>query len=533
MKTGRPAVRAALLIAIMTVAVVANHDSFRSYFENDDFGTLNWARVIPFHQYVTDLPCLKYPCQHNRPTGFMLYGALYPVAKLNYTPWALAMLAIGLLNVALLWRLLTTLEFDEIATALGCLVFVAARALFDGWWKPMFIYDVLSTTFALTMLLAYIHKRWVLSFIALWLAMRTKEIAILLPAVLLCYEFTLGRRNWKRLIPFFIPAAIYGLYGIRFHHQQPHSPYTMTSAPAALWRSISFYSSRMFGLPYAGLLLVLALLVTRDRRMRFALGAMVLEIGMYLLMPDRMLNVYLYLAMTSVAILIATLAMYHRRTVALLVLIWAVWQVTLTRKHAAVTIADAADRRAFAAALRAVPRAPIYLYQDAPASFGYFGGEYAIRVIANSGSVYRLDDEHLPVDRLLLLLTWDSRHRVLDQSIFSAIDAAHFDRSQPPEAWRGEWPVDYQGYRAVNGLVLARVFRPQSATALEVEACGAPGFVLQVALPEVELPKMSFDSPGCTTRSFPIQPAPSRLTTVAFNADGEDRVVRVGSFGFK
>jgi hypothetical protein len=234
-----------------------------------------------------------------------------------------------------------------------------------------------------------------------------------------------------------------------------------------------------------------------------------------------------------VAIAIATLAMYHRRAVALLVLIWAVWQVTLTRKHATVTIADAADRRAFAAALRAVPHAPVYLYQDAPASFGYYGGEYAIRVIANPESVYRLDDEHLPVDRPLPLLTWDSRHHVLDQSVFSASNATHFDRSHPPAPWRGEWPVDYQGYRAISGLVLARVFRPQSATALEVEVCGAPGFLLQVALPEDELPKISFESPGCTTRSFPIQPAPARLTTVAFNVDGEDRVVRVGGFGFK
>ena len=100
MKSEKPAVRVVLLLAIMALAVIANHDSFRSYFENDDFGTLNWARSIPFHQYVTDLPCLAYPCQHGRPAGFMLYGALYPVAHLNYTPWALVMLAIGLVNIA-------------------------------------------------------------------------------------------------------------------------------------------------------------------------------------------------------------------------------------------------------------------------------------------------------------------------------------------------------------------------------------------------------------------------------------------------
>lgn len=533
MKTGRPAIRAALLAAIMALAVIANHDSYRSYFENDDFGTLNWARVIPFHQYVTDVPCLAYPCQHGRPVGFMLYGALYPRAHLNYTPWAMAMLAIGLVNVALLWRLFNALEFDEIASALGCLVFVAARALFDGWWKPMFIYDVLSTNFALVMLLAYIRRWWVVSFVALWLAMRTKEIGLMLPAVLLCYEFTLGQRNWKRLIPFFIPAAIYGFYGIRFNQGQPHSPYTMTSAPAALWRSISFYSSKMFGVPCAGLALALAFWVTRDRRLRFAMGALIFEIGMYLLMPDRMLEVYLYLAMTSVAMFIATLAMYHRRTVALLVIIWAVWQVTLIRKHAAVTIAEANDRRAFTTALRDVPAAPAFLYHNPPASFGHFGGEYAIRVITNAQSVDRLDDPNLPLDHPRPLLVWDSRRRSLDQSVFSADRGAYFDRAGKPAKWMGEWPADFEGYRAVNRMTNVFLFRPPSATKFEIEACGRPGFVLHAALPEGELPETEFDAPGCVTKSYPIPPAPSRLSMISFNTEGEDQVVRVGSFGFK
>ena len=54
----------------------------------------------------------------------MLYGALFFMAKPNYTPWALAMLAIGLLNVALLSaRSLRLLEFNEIATALRYLGF--------------------------------------------------------------------------------------------------------------------------------------------------------------------------------------------------------------------------------------------------------------------------------------------------------------------------------------------------------------------------------------------------------------------------
>jgi hypothetical protein len=533
MKLGRPAVRAALLAAILAVAVLANYDSYRSYFENDDFGTLNWSRATPLRSYLTDLPCLAYPCQHGRPVGFMLYGVLYQRAHLHYPPWALAMLAIALINVALLWRLLAALEFDAIASTLGCLIFVAARALFDGWWKPMFVYDVLSTTFALVMLLAYIRRKWVISFLALWLAMRTKEIALLLPGVLLCYEFTLGTRNFKRLIPFFVPSAIYGFYGILFNQHQPPSPYTMTAAPAALWRSISFYSSKMFGLPYAGLLLAVAPFVARDRRLRFALGAIALQIGMYLLMPNRMLEVYLYMAMTSVAIVIATLAMYHRRTVALLTIIWAAWQVTLIRKTAGTTIAAADDRRAFTTSLRGVPSAPDYFYQDAPESFGHFGGEYAIRVMTNAKSVYRLDDEHFPVDRPTPLLTWDSRRRMLDQSVFSAAEAAHFDRSQKPPPWLRDWPVDYEGYRAVSEPLTARLFRPKSATAFEIEACGRPGFVLRSEVAGVALPVITFSAPGCVTKSYPLAAGPLRLTEISLYVDYPDRVVRVGSFGFK
>lgn len=102
---------------------------------------------------------------------------------------------IGLVNVALLWFLLRKLGLDEACTAAGCLFFVASRALFDAWWKPIFIYDVLCTTFALASIRAYAYRKWVLSFLAFWLAVRSKEIGIVVPAMLLAYEMILGNAN--------------------------------------------------------------------------------------------------------------------------------------------------------------------------------------------------------------------------------------------------------------------------------------------------------------------------------------------------
>lgn len=485
-----------------------------------------------FSGLVKDVPCLRYPCEHSRPVGYMFYAALYPAAKLSYQWWAWAMLALGLANVALLWRLLEALEFDPVSAALGCLVFTASRALFDGWWKPMFIYDVLATTFALIMLLAYIRGRWVVSFIAFFLAMRTKEIAIALPAVLLCYEFTLGRREWKRLIVFFIPATIYAFYGILMSSHSPRTPYTITLTPAGLWRSMLFYSSNVFGIPYAGLLIPLTLLVTRDRRLLFALGAGFAAIGVYLLLPGRMLEVYLYLAMPLVAIVIATLATHHRQTVALLAMVWAGWQFVLIREHAAVTREDASERRAYAAALRRVPKAPAYLYIDAPESFGYFGGEYAIRVITGAGDVYRLDAP-FPADKPLPVLTWIASRRILDLSTFVASEAGYHARGHGAVAWQGTWPIDDEGYRSVNGFTIIRLYRPGSAAEFEFEACGPAGFALNSAVADVPLPAVTFDMAGCLTRQFPLPPGPAGLAIIAFNNSSSDKVARIGAFGFR
>jgi hypothetical protein len=533
MKSGRPTIAAALLAAVMIFTLTAYRDSSRGYFESDDLGTLNWARSTRFFDYVKDVPCLAYPCNHGRPVGFMFYGALYPAAKLSYQWWAWSVLAIGLVNVALLWRLLAELEFDEIARALGCLVFVASRALFDAWTKPMFIYDVLSTTFALIMLLAYARRRWVISFIAMWLAMRTKEIGLVLPAVLLCYEFTLGGRNWKRVLLFAIPPVIYGFYGLLFNLHQPKGAYSMTLAPAALWRSISFYATQTFGLPYAALLLPFAWFVTPDRRIRFALGAALAEIGMYLLLPGRMLDVYLYLSMTSIAILIAALATRYRQTVAILCVIWAAWQFTLIREHAAQDHEQAADRRAYVRALRQLPPAPAYAYLDPPESFGVFGGEYAIRVATIATSVSRFDMNDLPSAAPIPLLTWIKRTRTLDQSLIPSAGAASVDRARPTLAWQGSWPVDDQGYHAVTGLGQLRLYRPRSAVAFEIEACGGANRNLAISIGDQRLPGIHFATPGCLTRTFPVEPARLSLAEVAFNTGSADHTVRVGNFGFK
>src|SRR5207245_5238839 len=88
-------------------------------------------------------------------------------------------------------------------------------ALFDIFWKPMYVFDLLCATFSLAAILLYTQRRYVLSFVAFWLAYKSKELAVMLPAVLACYEFWLAdKKNRKALIPFFAGSLWFGLQGV-------------------------------------------------------------------------------------------------------------------------------------------------------------------------------------------------------------------------------------------------------------------------------------------------------------------------------
>jgi hypothetical protein len=94
------------------------------------------------------------------------------------------------------------------------------------------------------------------------------------------------------------------------------------------------------------------------------------------------------------------------------------------------------------------------------------------------------------------------------------------------------WP-SLRAHSSPRDPVIARLFRPKSVAAFEIEACGRPGFVLRMEIAGVALPVIVFDGPGCVTKSFPMPPGPSSLTDISLYFDYPNRVMRVGSFGFK
>jgi hypothetical protein len=522
----------ALLAAVLLLALVENRNAYQGYFEDDDLDTLTWARLLPLGNLILGIPSLKYPPDQGRAPGYFYYAALSRRFGLEYPPYVAVLQIVHMLNVVLLWLLLRRIGLGPPASAAGCLFFAVSAALFDAWWKPMFIYDVLCTTFALLSILAYAQGRWVPSFVAFFLAMKSKEFGIVLPAVLLCYEMTLGQRRWKRLIPFFLPAVIFGALGLAYNFRQ-HSTYSFRFGLAALWKTVSFYSSQLLGVPYAGFVFLLLPLFVRDRRLYFGILVLVLGLAIYILLPDRLFGVYLCFAMTGCAMAVAVLVTKRPGMALALLLLWTGWQYVLVRRNMAVTLAGAADRRAFVGAVRQAPHSSSYVYDTVPESLHSWGVEGALRLYHGDAlKAHQLGEAGLLPETGMLLLNWDSRARHLTVAALALEAAEYVTADRPPAAWQfvAGWQAPVNGYRRIGKRATARLYRPPNISEFEWDACSAAPAELRTFIEGEELPKVFFTGESCVHRHGRLKPAPPAVVTLDFLVS-ED-AARIGNFGF-
>ncbi|MBK5291795.1 MAG: hypothetical protein JJE04_08995, partial [Acidobacteriia bacterium] len=197
----KPLVAVALL-ALLFLFVVANRGAYEGYFSDDDLDNIGWTRQTSSGDFAWGLITPRYYPQNFRPIGHFTFHVLGRTAGLDFRWYVLLIQCLHLVNTLLVWLLLRRLSLPPLASAAGALFFVFHMALFDAMWKPMFLFDVYCGLFCLLSMLSYLNRRWVLSFLFFWLAYKSKEHAVMLPAVLFAFEHWLGERNWRRLIPF-------------------------------------------------------------------------------------------------------------------------------------------------------------------------------------------------------------------------------------------------------------------------------------------------------------------------------------------
>jgi len=532
---GRPGWRGvALVAAVLLLSLALHRDAYRGYFEDDDLDSLTWARLLPLGNLVLGLASLKYPPDQGRAPGYFYFAALYRRYELQYPPYVLVLQIVQSLNVLLLWLILRRLGLPPPACAAGALFFAFSAALFDAWWKPMFIYDVLCTTFSLASILAYSYRRWVLSFLACWIAFRTKEFGIVVPALLLGYEMMLGKRNWRRLIPYFLPAIIFGALGLAYNFRL-HSNYSFQFSLAALWKTSGFYSSALFGVPYAGFAFVLLPLWVRDRRLYFGVLILLLGVAIYVLLPGRLFAVYLCFAMTGAAIMVAVLVMERPGAALALLLVWTVGQFVLVRRTAAATLAAGAERRAFVDAARHVPGAAIYVYDAVPESLHSWGVEGTLRLFHDGiQRVDHLGKAGLVPEPGMLLINWDANTRRLAAMPFHPEDAVYVRKDSPVPPWQfgAGWQPVVDRYRQIGKRATVRFYRPPNTDEFEWDACSTAPAELRTFIEGEELPKVRFQDDRCVHTRGRLKPAEPAVVTVDFLVSDPPGAARIGDFGF-
>jgi hypothetical protein len=226
---------------------------------------------------------------------------------LDFPKYLIPLHALHLLNIWLLWLLMRKLGVDPWAATVGAFFFGFHTVLIDAWWKPMYVFDVLCGTLSLVTILLYACDSWLLGLVSFWLAYKSKELAVMLPAVLACYEFWFGGRRWRCLAPYFAVSLLFALQ-VLILRPNVGTSYELKLGLDPQATTIRFYASKLLFLPY-GALLVLALpIFIRDRRLWFGLAMMGLFLVPLLLLPGRLVIVYWYVPLAGAAIMLASMA---------------------------------------------------------------------------------------------------------------------------------------------------------------------------------------------------------------------------------
>jgi hypothetical protein len=363
-------------IAIVIVFIALNHSAYDGFFQDDELDNLKWTPSQSAMTFVAGFLTPRFDISNFRPVGHLYFALMRRAFGLDFPPWVTPVFVIHLLNALLLWLLMRKLGIRQWCAIAAAAFFALSATAFDAYWKPMYVFDLLCTTFSLASILLYSYRRRVLSFIAFWLAYKAKELAVMLPAVLVAYEYWFGERRFRVLIPFLLASLSFGIQGIVFNPNKDNA-YTFRFTFDALRHTVPFYAKRFLMFPLSGLLLF-ALAFVRDRRIWFGLAAMSLLIVPLMFLPGRLFEAYAYLPLAVGTIALGAAASHWNPAWAWIALaIWMPFNVRQVRDERRATLES--DDRAFSFVDALMkwgeqnPEIGTFVYDGIPAGFNDWG----------------------------------------------------------------------------------------------------------------------------------------------------------------
>ncbi len=552
---------AALFLAMALLFLIANRGAYEGYFADDELDNLSWAPAVPLSDFAAALVSPRFQPGNFRPAGHLYFRLAGPAFGMDFSQYVIPIHAIHLLNVWLVWLLVRRLGASPFAAASGAVLFAFHMAVFDVLWKPMYVFDLLCATFSLTSLLLWIDGRVVLSFAAFWLAYKSKEPAVMLPFVLACYEYWLGKRRWKPLAPFAAASFSFGIQGLLLN---PHrgGDYAFQFSARELWRSITYYRDRILLVPHGGVVLAALPALFRDRRVWFGTAALALFFLPLLPLSGRLFGAYCYLPLAGAAVAFAAIAdRGHRGFVALFLVAWLFFNFIHLRLNRRQALAVAEENRRYVAAImdfaRRAPEMRQFICDGRPFALHSWGIEGALRWVYGRQDLLVAGVEDpaartaLRSQRPVAILSWDPALRTLAITARdrNTPDAPYIKMDRFTPVWQLEegWYQLEGGYRWTGPTATARLSRPADARQFALTVYmpqdvirGAGGSAVQVRLDGEPLPEQHFTEPGWQTARWELPPGAAgtvtvRLASPPYRPQRDPRALglAVGGFGFK
>ncbi len=353
-----------------------NYRAYDGFFQDDELDNLSWAPHVGAREFVVAFVKPVFDVNNFRPAAHLYFAVMGRLFGENFPPWMTPIFALHLLNGLLVFALARKMGMALWHALAGAAFFTWSAGAFDAYWKPMYVFDLLCTTFCLGSILLYAHRRFVLSFAAFWIAYKSKELAVMLPLVLLAWEHWFGERRYARVLPFLLVSLSFGLQGL-LRNPNTDNEYTFRFTWKALTATVPFYARRFLLFRGSGLWLA-GLLMVRDRRIWFGLLAAGCFVSPLLFLPGRLYVAYAYLPLACATIAVTAAASRFRPVWLWLVLIlWMPFNLTEARhfQHAKL----AADDEVFAfvdTVNRWVAKNPsirTFVYDGVPPSFHHWG----------------------------------------------------------------------------------------------------------------------------------------------------------------
>ena len=551
---------ASLAAAIVILFLIANRGAYKGYFQDDDLDNLSWTPQLDTVDFAKGLVSPVFSRNNFRPVGHFYFHAMERLAGLRFLPYVAVLQFIHLCNGLLIWLVLRRLKIHPLPALAGTLFFLYHPATFDAYWRPMYVFDVLCAAFCLASFLAFLDRRWVISFLCFVVAYRAKEVAVMLPAVLAAYEILLGGRRWKPLVPFFAVSLLFGFQAL-ISNVNTNDAYTLKVTPSTLLDGAKFYLWQIFAFSLAAIALTIVTSLLKDRRAWLGLCAALLFLIPLLAIPGRTFSVYLYVPLIGASIALASVLDAPKAWPApLFIAVWLPFSFMQMREYRKAALTAADENRSYVSGLAdflpSSPQTTAFIEDGAPSAMHWWGVRGAIRYNSKRpeiqlASINDFEAKALLAQRHLAVLSWDQVTRKLQITHREpdTPEESYISMRQGMPIWQFSdgWYQRENFYRWTKPEATATLRRPEGASKFEVTVNIGIIHITDVRKVQFELflngaplGVQDFTTAGWQKRIYALKPAPAGIVTVEFRTSpayhprGDPRVlgIPIGAFGF-